>query len=98
MGKEVTTENEKIKVVLDWKAPSEKKMAEYVKDLGNESMKSFAKACVEKKDNKNVINKSKAKKWLVDNCDSKGDIEWKNRPQKVRPISGADEIASWLDI
>lgn len=37
------------KVILDWKAPSEKKMAEYVKTLGEDKMKSFAKACVERK-------------------------------------------------
>ena len=30
------------KVTLDWKAPSEKKMAEYVKTLGEDKMKSFA--------------------------------------------------------
>ena len=98
MGKKVETEGKIYKVTLDWKAPSEKKMAEYVKELGDEKKKSFAKACVDKKDGKVIINKSKAKKWLVDNCDSLGDIEWKNRPKKVRPISGADEIASWLDI
>ena len=86
------------KVTLDWKAPSEKKMAEYVGALGDDKKKEFAKACVEKKDGKNVINRSKAKAWLVEKCDSTGDIEWKNRPKSVRPISGADEIASWLDL
>lgn len=87
-----------VKVTLDWKAPSEKKMKDYVISLGEEKMKSFAKACVETKDNKNVINKSKAKKWLIDNCDNTGDIEWKNRPKTVRTLSAADEIASWLDL
>lgn len=86
------------KVTLDWKAPSEKKMAQYVGTLGDEKKKSFAKACVEKKEGKSVINKSKAKKWLVTNCDSTGDIEWKNRPNEVRPISSAEEIASWLNL
>lgn len=85
------------KVVLDWKAPSEKKMKEYVETLGRDMMKDFAKACVEQKDGKNLINKSKAKKWLVDNCDSKGEIDWKKRPQNARPMSSADEIASWLN-
>ena len=86
------------KVTLDWKAPSEKKMAEYVGTLGDEKKKEFAKACAEKKDGKNKINKSKAKKWLIDNCDASGDIEWKGRPKSVRPVSGADEIASWLNL
>lgn len=85
------------KVTLDWKAPSEKKMAEYVKTLGEDKMKNFAKTCVGKKDDKVIINKSKAKKWLVDNCDEK-DIEWKNKPKNVRPMSGAEEIASWLNL
>ena len=85
------------KVILDWKAPSEKKMAEYVKTLGEDKMKSFAKSGVDKKDGKVAINKSKAKKWLVDNCDEK-DIEWKNKPKNVRPMSGAEEIASWLNL
>lgn len=86
------------KVTLDWKAPSEKKMAEYVKTLGEAKMKDFAKACAEEKDGKPLINKSKAKKWLVENCDNTGDIEWKNRPKSVRPISGAEEIVSWLKL
>ncbi len=86
------------KVTLDWKAPSEKKMAEYVKTLGEDKMKSFAKTCVEKSDDDKVsISKSKAKKWLVENCNEK-DIEWKNKPKNVRPISGAEEIASWLNL
>ena len=85
------------KIILDWKAPSEKKMADYVKKLAKEKRKSFAEACVEAKDGKNIINKSKAKKWLVDNCDSKGDIEWKNRPKNARAMSSADLIASWLE-
>ena len=85
------------KVTLDWKAPSEKKMAEYVKTLGEDKMKSFAKTCVEKNDDKTSINKSKAKKWLIENCDEK-DIEWKNKPKNVRPMSGAEEIASWLKL
>lgn len=85
------------KVTLDWKAPSEKKMAEYVKTLGEDKMKSFAKACVETNDDKTSINKSKAKKWLIENCDEK-DIEWKNKPKNVRPMSGAEEIASWLNL
>ncbi len=86
------------KVTLDWKALSEKKMAEYVKSLGNEKMKDFAKACVEVKNGKKVINKSKARKWLVTNCDNTGDIEWKNRPKNTRAMSSADLIASWLDL
>lgn len=85
------------KVTLDWKAPSEKKMAEYVKTLGEDKMKSFANTCVEKNDDKISINKSKAKKWLIENCDEK-DIEWKNKPKNVRPMSGAEEIASWLNL
>lgn len=85
------------KVILDWKAPSEKKMAEYVKTLGEDKMKSFAKACVEKEDDKVSINKSKAKNWLLENCNEK-DVEWKNKPKNVRPMSGAQEIASWLNL
>ena len=86
------------KVILDWKAPSDKKMKEYVGSLDNNKKKSFAKACVEKKNGKNTINKANAKKWLVDNCESTGDIEWKNKPKSVRQKSAADEIASWINL
>lgn len=84
-------------IKLDWKAPSEKVMKEYVGKLDNEKKKSFAKACMEVKDGKNVVNKSKARNWLVENC-PKEDIEWKNKPKTVRGLSSADEIASWLDL
>lgn len=86
------------KVTLDWKAPSDNKMREYVKTLGEEKMKSFAKACIIKtEEGKPKVVKSKAKNWLIDNCDEK-DIEWKNKPEKAVAMSGADEIASWLDL
>lgn len=86
------------KVKLDWKAPSEKVMKEYVAKLGDDMKKSFAKACVEKTEEGKVkINKSNAKKWLVSNCDKNEDIEWKNRPKNARPLSSAEEIASWLE-
>lgn len=85
------------KITLDWKAPSEKKMKEYVKTLDDTMKKSFAEACVEKKDDKIIINKSSAKKWLVKNA-NEADIEWKNKPKTSRPISSASEIASWLNL
>ena len=87
------------KVTLDWKAPSEKKMADFVQDLSVEMKKDFANACVEKKDGKVVINKSKAKKWLVAKFDNTDEIEWLKRPEKkVMKKSGADRIAEWLDL
>lgn len=87
------------KVTLDWKAPSERKMADFVGTLSNEMKREFAKACVEKKEGKNVINKSKAKKWLVSKFDNTDDIEWLKRPEKkVKRTSGADTIAEWLDL
>ena len=40
------------KVTLDWKAPSERKMADFVGGLDNTMKKEFATSCVEKKDGK----------------------------------------------
>ena len=72
-------------------------MAEIVGGLSKEKKKEFAKACVEVKDGKNTITRSKAKAWLVKECSDR--IEWKNKPQGNRQQkSGADIIASWLDL
>lgn len=88
------------KVTLDWKAPSERKMADFVGELSNEMKKDFAKACVEtNKEGKTVINKSNAKKWLVKHFDNTDDIEWLKRPvKKESRKSGAVTIAEWLDL
>ena len=88
------------KVVLDWKAPSEKKMADFVGELTDEKKKSFAEACVSRKeDGKVVINKAKAKKWLTENFDNTDEIEWNGRPTKrEKTKSGADRIAEWLNL
>lgn len=99
MKKKVKGVTDMAKVTLDWKAPSERKMADFVGGLDNEKKKAFATACVTKKDGKVSINKSKAKKWLVDNFDNTDDIEWNNRPEKkVKKLSGADTIAEWLEL
>ena len=84
------------KIKLDWKAPSDVKMKDIVVKLDDEKKKAFAKECVEKKDGKNTINKSKAKKWIDKNC--KDYVEWKNYPKGGSKLSSADEIASWLDL
>ena len=85
------------KLVLDWKTPSEKKIADYVSGLDKEKKISFAKECLEKKGDKNKISKTKAKKWIIANCDEK-DIEWKNKPKNAKPMSSADMVASWLNL
>ena len=87
------------KISLDWKAPSESKMADFVEGLDNTMKKEFATTCVEKKDGKAVVNRSKAKKWLVSKFDNTDAIEWKNRPEKKeKKMSGADTIAEWLNL
>lgn len=87
------------KVVLDWKAPSEKEMKVFVSSLGDDKKKEFAKACVEKKDGKIKIKRADAKKWLTENFDGTDEIEWKGRPAKrEKRMSAAEEIASWLDL
>ena len=87
------------KVVLDWKAPSERKMADFVGTLSDAKKKEFAEACVDKKGEKATVNKANAKKWLVDNFDGTDKIEWKNRPKKKeKKMSGVDTIAGWLDL
>lgn len=86
-------------VTLDWKTPSEKKMADFVTKLSDDKKKAFAKACVEMKEGKPTINKSKAKAWLTEEFDGTDEIEWKNRPEKKeKPKSGADRIAEWLNL
>ena len=85
------------KVLLDWKAPSEKVMKEYVKTLDDKCKKEFAEVCVEfTEEGKINIKKTEAKKWLYKNCNE--DIEWKNAPKNARPMSSAEEIASWLKL
>ena len=87
------------KITLDWKTPSERKMADFVKELSDDMKKAFAKACVEIKDNKATINKAKAKKWLTEKFDGTDEIEWKGRPEKKeKKVSAADTIAQWLDL
>lgn len=87
------------KVILDWKTPSERKMADFVGALSDEMKKEFASACVDTKDGKVIINKSRAKKWLVSKFDNTDEIEWKNRPvKKTKKLSGADTIAEWLKL
>lgn len=88
----------KAKVVLDWKSLSNKAVTDFIMTMDDDIKKEFAKACSEKKDGKNVINKSKAKAWLTSKFDSTGEIEWKNRPKQGRAMSSADIVASWLDL
>ena len=86
------------KVILDWKAPSESKMADFSETLSEELQLEFCNACAKLDDKgKVVINKSKAKKWLVEKFDGTGEIEWKNRPvQKAKKLSGAERIGRFL--
>ena len=44
------------KIVLDWKAPSERKMMDLVEELTNAEKLEFAKDCTVAKDGKRVIN------------------------------------------
>lgn len=87
------------KVKLDWKAPSERKMLELVGELSAEEKKEFVNECSEVKEDKRVINKSKAKKWVKDKFDGKDRIEWKNLPKgtKKKP-SISDTLESWLNL
>ena len=87
------------KVILDWKAPSERKMADFVGGYDDATKKDFAQTCVVMKEGKPFIVRSKAKKWLVDKFDNTGEIEWKNRPEKKqKKQSGASDIADWLNL
>ena len=90
---------EKEKVVLDWKAPSERRMMNLVEDLTDAEKLEFAKDCTVEKDDKRVINKSVAKKWIKDKFDGKDVIEWKNLPKenKKKP-SISDTLEMWLNL
>lgn len=86
------------KFKLDWKTPSETKMADLVETLSEKEQMEFCEVCasLNEKD-KVVINKSKAKKWLTDKFDGTDMIEWKNRPTpKEKKLSGAERIGKWL--
>ena len=90
---------EKEKLVLDWKVPSERKMADFVGKLEDEMKKEFAETCVVMKDGKATINKSKARNWLVEKFDETEDIQWNGRPKKrEKSLSGAETIAQWLNL
>lgn len=87
------------KVILDWKAPTDGKIKEVLLKLNDkEKQKEFAKECIVKKNEKNIIDKTKAKHWIDDNC--KNYVEWKNYPKggTAKRTTIADEIASWLDL
>lgn len=87
------------KVTLEWKAPSDKQMQEFVGQFDNQMKKDFAKTCVVMKDGKATINKSKAKQWLTSKFDGTDEIEWKGRPiNREKKLSAADTIASWLEL
>ena len=87
------------KVILDWKAPSDRKMADFVGQFDDATKKEFAQACMIRKNGKPFVVKSKAKKWLVEKFDSTEQIEWKNRPQKAKTkTSGAEDIEGWLKL
>lgn len=87
------------KVVLDWKAPSERKMMDLVQDLTNAEKLEFAKDCTVEKDGKRVINKSVAKKWIKDKFDGKDVIEWKNLPKGTKKKPNiSDTLALWLNL
>lgn len=97
-------ENEKKLFELDWKVPSDNKMADFMEKQSEEMQIEFANECCtldEKGEPK--INKKNARDWLVNHFDGKNDeegnpmITWKNRPaKKDRPLSGAKRIAQWL--
>ena len=86
-------------VTLNWKAPSESKMADFVDTLDIETKKEFAKTCASKENGKCKINKSMARKWLTEKFDGTDKIKWENRPEKkVKKVSGAERICRWLDL
>lgn len=94
-------ENDMEKIVLDWKTPSERQMTNIVAKMDNNKKKDFAKTCFFVGENgKKKINKAKAKHWLIDNCPSDVEIEWKNKPSgdSKRGMSAVDTVASWLDL
>ena len=89
------------KIKLDWKAPSERKMKDIVAKMDDSKKKEFAETCIFVDENgKKKMNKAKAKHWLIDNCPSDVEIEWKNKPSgdSKRGMSAVDIVASWLDL
>lgn len=99
-----TNANEKSWYVLDWKAPSQKVMADIMENmLSVEEQIVFAEACATLDENDNVtLDKKKGRDWLYSKFkdvvkDGKEIIEWKNYPTpKERPKSGAERIGDIL--
>ena len=85
-------------VKLNWKSPSEKKMADFIETKSEELQKEFCDACASLDENKKiVINKSNARKWLVKKFDGTDEIEWEDRPtEKEKKLSGAERIGKFL--
>ena len=87
------------KVKLDWKAPSEKKMMDLVRELTPQDMKEFATDCSVSKDGKRVVDKTKAKKWIRAKFEGKDRIEWKNLPTGGRKQPTISEtLEEWLKL
>ena len=86
-------------ITLNWKAPSERKIVDFVSKFDDETKRSFAVECLEKKKGVMTINKLKAKKWLVERFDATGEIRWENRPQvKPKKPSAISTAESWLNL
>lgn len=86
------------KVTLDWKAPSERKMYDLVGELPLERKTAFAKECTELKENKRVMKKTDAKKWIKKEFEGKDRIEWKNLPKGTNSKpSISDGLEKWFN-
>ena len=88
------------KVTLDWKAPSEKKIHDFIEQFGEDKMYDFAMECILEDDNGNEkMNRAKAKDWLVKEFDKTDYIEWKNRPKKKdKEPSAVKKMAAWKNL
>lgn len=85
------------KVILDWKAPSERKMVDLVATLTPEEKKDFAENCTDVKEGKRVVNKSRAKKWVKEKFANDENVEWKNLPEKrTKKPTISDTLEDWL--
>ena len=86
-------------VELDWKAPSERKVHDFINQFDDEVKKEFVKNCLEVKEDKLIMKRVDTRNWLSEKFDEKEYILWRNRTvAKAKRLSAIEEMSKWLDL
>ena len=91
-------ENKEV-IEIDWKAPAEGKMLKLVMKLSDEEKKEFADKFTEEKEDKLVIKKTDAKKWVYKKFKDSDEVKWKNLPkEKPERETISDVLKAWKNL